>query len=151
MVNNSFPFVIQCVSLEGEDPKQSHSLIATIERNNSDGGGYALKPFKQKIFIDGLCYLMQEIYGIEKKNPNPVTAVGYNHFNLANSIASGNLTGPLNQPLAPPPPLDDELEDGSECVICMVESRDCLILPCRHLCLCSLCADSLRFQVGSLI
>lgn len=58
VTNNSFPFVIQCVSLEGEDPKQSHSLIATIERNH-DGKGYALKPFKQKIFIDGLCYLMQ--------------------------------------------------------------------------------------------
>lgn len=55
----SFPFVIQCVSLEGEDPKQSHSLIATIEKNH-DQKGYSLKPFKQKIFIDGLCYLMQE-------------------------------------------------------------------------------------------
>ena len=42
---------------------------------------------------------------------------------------------------------DDEIEDsGSECVICMSDIRDTLILPCRHLCLCNGCADSLRFQ-----
>ena len=83
---------------------------------------------------------MQEIYGIERKNP---------HVNHSNFYSGCNLTGSVgNQPL--PAPLDDELEDGSECVICMVAERDTLILPCRHLCLCNLCADSLRFQVGPL-
>ena len=130
IVNNSFPFVIQCVSLEGEDPKQSHSLIATIERNH-DGKGYALKPFKQKIFEKGVCYLQQELFGIERKSPHQ------NHSNF------------YSGPLASGPPLDDDLEDSiqSECVVCLSEQRDTLILPCRHLCLCNLCADSLRFQV----
>ena len=31
-------------------------------------GSYALKPLKQKQMVDGLCYLLQEIYGIENKN-----------------------------------------------------------------------------------
>ena len=35
---------------------------------------------------------------------------------------------------------------GIECVICMCETRDTLILPCRHLCLCKLCAMNLRVQ-----
>jgi hypothetical protein len=35
---------------------------------------------------------------------------------------------------------------GVECVICMCETRDTLILPCRHLCLCKLCAMNLRVQ-----
>ncbi len=33
-----------------------------------------------------------------------------------------------------------------ECVICMCEKRDTLILPCRHLCLCKSCASNLRNQ-----
>lgn len=45
---------------------------------------------------------------------------------------------------------DDDTEDnGSECVICMCDVRDTLILPCRHLCLCNSCADSLRYQANN--
>lgn len=29
---------------------------------------YTLKGLKQKLYVDGLCYLLQEIYGIENKN-----------------------------------------------------------------------------------
>lgn len=46
--------------------------------------------------------------------------------------------------------IDDEWDDnGSECVICMSDIRDTLILPCRHLCLCNNCADSLRYQANN--
>lgn len=40
-------------------------------------------------------------------------------------------------------------DNGSECVICMCDVRDTLILPCRHLCLCNSCADSLRYQANN--
>ncbi|KAI8832515.1 hypothetical protein BC829DRAFT_408569 [Chytridium lagenaria] len=33
-----------------------------------------------------------------------------------------------------------------ECVICMSEPKDTIVLPCRHLCLCRDCAEVLRFQ-----
>lgn len=46
--------------------------------------------------------------------------------------------------------VDEESEDNSsECVICMSDMRDTLILPCRHLCLCNSCADSLRYQANN--
>lgn len=45
--------------------------------------------------------------------------------------------------------VDDEISDNSaECVVCLSDVRDTLILPCRHLCLCNACADTLRYQAN---
>lgn len=41
---------------------------------------------------------------------------------------------------------EHEEQKGIECVICMSEMRDTLILPCRHFCLCKVCAVNLRVQ-----
>ncbi|XP_056633751.1 E3 ubiquitin-protein ligase MGRN1 isoform X1 [Diorhabda sublineata] len=112
------PLAIHCVTEEGpEEMRQSHTTIATVEKITD--GTYLLKALKQKLFVDGLCYLLQEIYGIENKN---------------NEKAGGD---------------DDTEDNGSECVICMCDVRDTLILPCRHLCLCNSCADSLRYQANN--
>ncbi|KAM0732000.1 E3 ubiquitin ligase RNF157 [Formica fusca] len=115
------PIAIHCVAEEGsDDPKQSHTTIAVVEKHSD--GTYVLKALKQKIYVDGLCYLLQEIYGIENKNTE-------------NAKQQGS---------------DEDTEDnGSECVICMSDVRDTLILPCRHLCLCNSCADSLRYQANN--
>ncbi|PRD21206.1 UNVERIFIED_CONTAM: RING finger protein [Trichonephila clavipes] len=117
--NEVIPVLIQCIAEEGEEPRQSHMVIAIVEKNADDT--YTLKPLKQKLFIDGILYLLQEIYGIENKNV----------------YQTKNLT-------------DEDVEDtGFECVICMSDHRDTLILPCRHLCLCNSCADSLRYQANN--
>ncbi|CAI9546027.1 unnamed protein product [Staurois parvus] len=45
---------------------------------------------------------------------------------------------------------EDEVSDNSaECVVCLSDVRDTLILPCRHLCLCNTCADTLRYQASN--
>ncbi|GCB68868.1 hypothetical protein scyTo_0005376 [Scyliorhinus torazame] len=83
-------------------------------------GSFSVKPLKQKQIVDRVSYLLQEIYGIENKN---------------------------NQETKPS---DDENSDNSnECVVCLSDLRDTLILPCRHLCLCSTCADTLRYQANN--
>ncbi|TRZ03412.1 hypothetical protein DNTS_030920, partial [Danionella cerebrum] len=47
-------------------------------------------------------------------------------------------------------PSDEENSDNSnECVVCLSDLRDTLILPCRHLCLCNSCADTLRYQANN--
>lgn len=51
--------------------RQSHTTIATIEKCTE--GSYVLKALKQKLFVDGLHYLLQEIYGIENKQNEKVT------------------------------------------------------------------------------
>lgn len=116
-----YPIVIHCVIDEPIDSTfvHSHTTICVIDHHTSDGE-YHLRAMKQKIFVDGLCYLLQEIYGIENKN---LTRIPNNN--------------------------DDDEDTGSECVICICEPRDTLILPCKHLCLCNSCADSLRYQANN--
>lgn len=114
-----YPIAFYCVVEEEEHIGHAHITYAVIEK--SQEGSYTIKPLKQKQVVDGLCYLLQEIYGIENKNMERLKDVDP----------------------------DDEVEDsGAECVICMSDMRDTLILPCRHLCLCSSCADSLRYQAS---
>ncbi|XP_068156681.1 E3 ubiquitin-protein ligase MGRN1 [Drosophila tropicalis] len=115
-----YPVAIHCVVEEGnEECRQSHTTICVID-HHPESNSYVLRALKQKIFVDGLCYLLQEIYGIENKAVNKASS------------------------------MDEEIDDhGSECVICMSETRDTLILPCRHLCLCNSCADSLRYQANN--
>ena len=41
----------------------------------------------------------------------------------------------------------DADEDGmTECVVCMSDPRDTLVLPCRHMCLCAECGEELRVR-----
>lgn len=174
-----FPIVIHCVALEGQAPKQSHSLVATIEKSQLDDS-YSIKPLKQLIFVDGVQYILQDIYGIEhkqltsSKTPAP-KSVGPNascQQTKAHSLQSNlnnsnlNLNTSDNASLSS---VDFSLhtnrqnrgslisnqhkslgsENTFECVICMSEERDTMLLPCRHLCLCSSCAQSLRYQANS--
>jgi hypothetical protein len=59
-------FVKLHLTISFPEPRQSHTTIAVIDRHSD--GTYVLKALKQKLFVDGLCYLLQEIYGIENKN-----------------------------------------------------------------------------------
>ena len=71
--------------------------------------------------MDGLSYLLQEIYGLENKAAD-----------------------------LPNKPFDEDIDDcGADCVVCMCDLRDTIILPCRHLCLCYACAESLRYQASN--
>ena len=68
---------------------------------------------------NGNVYELQEIYGIEKAAPLPAGMED-----------------------------DHEATQGRECVICMCEQRDTMVLPCRHMCLCAECAQALRLQTN---
>uniref|UniRef100_A0A8D3DNR3 E3 ubiquitin-protein ligase n=1 Tax=Scophthalmus maximus TaxID=52904 RepID=A0A8D3DNR3_SCOMX len=121
-----FPMVIQAVVDEGDGKSQllhnnqnNNTFYRDCQTNHVDGS-FSVKPLKQKQIVDRVSYLLQEIYGIENKN---------------------------NQETKPS---DDENSDNSnECVVCLSDLRDTLILPCRHLCLCNSCADTLRYQANN--
>uniref|UniRef100_A0A7S1IH09 RING-type domain-containing protein n=1 Tax=Eutreptiella gymnastica TaxID=73025 RepID=A0A7S1IH09_9EUGL len=41
---------------------------------------------------------------------------------------------------------DAESVEGDLCVVCITNPRDTMAMPCRHMCLCSECAEELRMQ-----
>ncbi|XP_063171051.1 E3 ubiquitin-protein ligase MGRN1 isoform X2 [Candoia aspera] len=117
-----FPVVIQAVVDEGDVVVEvtGHAHILLAAFEKHVDGSFSAKPLKQKQIVDRVSYLLQEIYGIENKN---------------------------NQETKP---CDEENSDNSnECVVCLSDLRDTLILPCRHLCLCNSCADTLRYQANN--
>uniref|UniRef100_A0A8C6ZVP3 E3 ubiquitin-protein ligase n=1 Tax=Nothoprocta perdicaria TaxID=30464 RepID=A0A8C6ZVP3_NOTPE len=115
-----YPMVVHAVVDEGDEHMgHSHVLLATFEKHTD--GTICVKPLKQKQVVDGVSYLLQEIYGIENK------------YNTQDCKVA-----------------EDEVSDNSaECVVCLSDVRDTLILPCRHLCLCNTCADTLRYQANN--
>ncbi|XP_069762876.1 E3 ubiquitin-protein ligase MGRN1-like isoform X3 [Narcine bancroftii] len=114
-----FPLVIRAV-VDEVDEYSGHAHILLAAMEKHVDGSFSVKPLKQKQIVDRVSYLLQEIYGIENKNNQETKAA------------------------------DDENSDNSnECVVCLSDLRDTLILPCRHLCLCSTCADTLRYQANN--
>ncbi|XP_020922257.1 RING finger protein 157 isoform X8 [Sus scrofa] len=116
-----YPLVVHAVVDEGDEYfGHCHVLLGTFEKHTD--GTFCVKPLKQKQVVDGVSYLLQEIYGIENK------------YNTQESKQVA----------------EDEVSDNSaECVVCLSDVRDTLILPCRHLCLCNTCADTLRYQANN--
>lgn len=83
---------------------------AVLEKKNTET--FQVKVIRQILWIDGVRYELQDIYG----------------------IGSSSVEG-----------FKDD-DSGKECVICMTEPKDTLIVPCRHMCMCSECAKELRLQ-----
>lgn len=71
-------FVRLHLTVSFPEPRQSHTTIAVVDRHSD--GTYVLKALKQKLFVDGLCYLLQEIYGIENKNNDNNKVCFYCHI-----------------------------------------------------------------------
>ncbi|KAI9335135.1 hypothetical protein BDR26DRAFT_1009430 [Obelidium mucronatum] len=86
---------------------------------NRDQSSYSIKVLKQKVLIDGTPYLLQEIFGYTDP-----TGTGASNPNLQ----------------------AEDLQTMRECVVCMSELKDTIVLPCRHLCLCHSCGETLRMQ-----
>lgn len=86
---------------------------------------------KQKIQVDGLTYELQEIYGID----GSLAAAPKPDASADNTDAGEKKGGRFD---------DVEIPDGAECIICMCEPRNTTVLPCRHMCVCSECAEALR-------
>ena len=101
---------------------QIHTTLVSVEP-----GVNRYKPviLKQRLTIDTLTFLLQEIYGLNKPGDEEADTVSLSSQNTSSSI---------------------QLEPGEECIVCLADAKDTLILPCRHLSTCAHCASSLKFQ-----
>lgn len=133
---NTFPLVIRLEVITDKGTKEGHTLdelspgaeqkqwvqsqttFASLVQEDDET--WSVRVIKQKIWVEGTSYELQEIYGLEQ-------------------AGAGNREG-AGTSLS--------MEDAEErlCVICLVNPRDTTVLPCRHMCLCSDCASELRKQ-----
>ncbi|KAF3791689.1 putative E3 ubiquitin-protein ligase [Nymphaea thermarum] len=106
-----YPLVISAEACSVPSGTKPHSQItlSVIEKKESEQ--FLVKVIKQILWIDGVRYELQEIYGIGSSSTSD---------------------------------FDDDA--GKECVICMSERRNTAVMPCRHMCMCSECAEILRHQ-----
>eukprot|EP01122_Echinamoeba_exundans_P013401 TRINITY_DN5849_c0_g1_i1.p1 TRINITY_DN5849_c0_g1~~TRINITY_DN5849_c0_g1_i1.p1 ORF type:complete len:538 (-),score=135.53 TRINITY_DN5849_c0_g1_i1:96-1709(-) len=79
---------------------QGLATYATLIKTSES---YEIKTLRQKLFFDGVPYVVHDIYG-----------------------------------------LDSDQGVQQECVICLTENRDTVVLPCRHMCLCHQCAEIMK-------
>ncbi|KAL5228856.1 hypothetical protein ABZP36_017121 [Zizania latifolia] len=96
------------------EARESKCLVKFAVFVKKDSSAYGVHIVKQILWVNGIRYVLQEIYGI-------------------GNTADKNV---------------DEDDSGKMCVICLSEPRDTTILPCRHMCLCRECAQTLRYQTN---
>ncbi|KAB0400716.1 hypothetical protein E2I00_008343, partial [Balaenoptera physalus] len=151
-----YPLVVHAVVDEGDEYfGHCHVLLGTFEKHTD--GTFCVKPLKQKQVVDGVSYLLQEIYGIENKYNTQESKASSIHSSeslqagcLLKKVCYVRVSVTLAKFLSPGQVAEDEVRDNSaECVVCLSDVRDTLILPCRHLCLCNTCADTLRYQANN--
>eukprot|EP01023_Acetabularia_acetabulum_P034122 TRINITY_DN3203_c0_g1_i2.p1 TRINITY_DN3203_c0_g1~~TRINITY_DN3203_c0_g1_i2.p1 ORF type:complete len:378 (-),score=61.72 TRINITY_DN3203_c0_g1_i2:1364-2497(-) len=125
--------------LPGESlPKwvQAQTTYAVLRQDNDNTERWQVQVVKQKIWVSGSAYVLQDLYGIEG-GVSPSS-----HQNQSGNEA-------------------DDLDSGRECVICLTALRDTAVLPCRHFCMCQDCAKEVyktsrqcpicRIKAGSLL
>ncbi|ESQ49093.1 hypothetical protein EUTSA_v10020903mg [Eutrema salsugineum] len=117
-----YPLAVKAEAFPSGDGKEersgSNNAQITQAVYEKDKGEIKIRVVKQILWVNGLRYELQEIYGI------------------GNTVDGDEDSA------------DDANDPGKECVICLSEPRDTTVLPCRHMCMCSGCAKVLRFQTN---
>mmetsp|Transcript_24426 Transcript_24426/g.68465 ORF Transcript_24426/g.68465 Transcript_24426/m.68465 type:complete len:354 (+) Transcript_24426:502-1563(+) len=133
--NDRYPVIIALEAISSQaDSAQSQTTFATLQRvpaqDSNMPSRWMIKPIKQKIQVGSNSYELQEIYGIDQTRSRSVAS--------AESDTATSVDGSVEN--------EDDMCGGAECVICMSETKDTTVLPCRHMCMCAGCARVLRVQ-----
>lgn len=96
--------------------------VFTIDKSSNV---LALKPIKQILIAFDMAFNLQQIYGIsdaleDSKERTPLDFLG------------GNFA--------------EDIESSQQCVICLSEEKNTVVMPCGHLCVCKDCATAISKQ-----
>eukprot|EP00929_Paragymnodinium_shiwhaense_P115634 TRINITY_DN84625_c0_g1_i1.p1 TRINITY_DN84625_c0_g1~~TRINITY_DN84625_c0_g1_i1.p1 ORF type:complete len:321 (+),score=64.47 TRINITY_DN84625_c0_g1_i1:139-1101(+) len=110
-----FYHLVLDVAAATPEPNAVSRQLSYIKLSEADGRLVASLS-KQKVIIGETCRELSTLYGnfVRPKRAGQGDALG-------NEVANGG-------------------GDGADCVICLSNPRDTVIIPCRHVCLCSACA-----------
>ncbi|XP_049848807.1 uncharacterized protein LOC126316754 isoform X2 [Schistocerca gregaria] len=98
-------------------PRDTISSEIILLELSKNNPNYDCHIAQQKIFVNGFVYNVHDVYGIEQSL-----------YTTEEKVLDSTYTGP------------------DECVICLGEHRNTLVLPCRHLCLCEDCAETITYH-----
>eukprot|EP01062_Namystynia_karyoxenos_P058848 TRINITY_DN5030_c1_g1_i2.p1 TRINITY_DN5030_c1_g1~~TRINITY_DN5030_c1_g1_i2.p1 ORF type:complete len:393 (+),score=110.40 TRINITY_DN5030_c1_g1_i2:62-1180(+) len=129
-----------CIALECKPPGDEHNPTGQPQLQLSYVGLHPELPSAhieaQKLQIGSEVFALEDIFGAiadERRQSREDGEDGGSPTPSGDaSVAAGELA----------------TEDETACVVCLTEPRDTLIMPCRHMCLCSGCASSLRKQMN---
>ncbi|CBZ50799.1 hypothetical protein NCLIV_038740 [Neospora caninum Liverpool] len=127
----------------GSDPAAGDVSVSSGAGNvsNSPGHEWRAQIVKQKIQFGTRTFEVQEIFGIERGNSTEMQR-------LQSEARSSHAAGSSGEDADSKHFGDGHADNlaGRECVICLAEERNTAVLPCRHMCLCSGCANIMRMQ-----
>lgn len=126
------------------------------ERNDNEGGGggdgdaSASLGLRLNLNLDGSSMVEQYICNpVASSSGSASASSGLDARDLSKQMLSKDLAGACTsggESEAASTPRRHEDEGNTECIICMCEPRDTLILPCRHMAFCNHCAGIMRYQ-----
>jgi hypothetical protein len=122
---------------------QSQTTFATIVYEDDEH--WKVKVNKQKIWVAGVSYELQ-VYA--RAAPYISAHTVKLHTQVLRDVGCCGCQEIYGMESAQGSATMGDLDDGSECVICMVNRRDTTVLPCRHMCMCSECANLLRHRTN---
>lgn len=123
-------------SSDGTSTSSPTSKRASLRRDEVGRIPIVLKCLMQRVQMGGSVFLTQDIYGMDRNCEEE-------HDPAADEIPAGG-DGAAPAPAPGGITLDS---DAIECVICLTDPRVIAVYPCRHMCLCSSCAEVLPSQV----
>lgn len=133
----SSPLAVAAAAAAPPSPLPKDSMMTT-------GGGYAVQVQEQRLCFRGKEYEILEIYG-QSSDACTITTTQCTPADNANDTAAAIVMRDVSGNSCVSVSLASDLPVGEEhldCVVCLCEPRDTLFMPCRHLCICSGCAES---------